>query len=302
MLSVTAARTLYTTLTGNDTSSNLTFGMTMMNEGQRIMLGETAWPFMEAQQTISTVASQQFYTLAANLDKPISVKVTVGTTVYTPIQARSWEEWNEINATTGVTSDSPSYYFIYNGTVGLWPIPSSSSNTITVAYQKIVRDVSIADYTTGTITSIANAGTAVVGSGSSWTTTMAGRYLQITYSDTTNKGDGLWYEIASVGSATTITLSRGYMGTAIVAGAAAYTIGDCFVIPERYQSGPVLYAAGEYWRKENDAGRADRFADQFERLMTQMTSDLGRKTVDRVISGDDIDRPMINPNNAIWAT
>lgn len=301
MLTYTGARTLYTSLTGNDTSSNLAFGTTMMNEGQKYMLGETSWPFMEAQQTITTVASQQFYTLAANLDKPISCKVTIGTTVYTPIQARSWEEWNEINSTTGITSDAPSYYFIYNGTVGLWPIPASSSNTITVAYQKVVRDVSIADYTTGTITSIANAGTAVVASGTALTTTMAGRYLQITYSDTTNKGDGLFYEIASIGSATTLTLTRAYVGTSIAAGAAAFIIGDCFVIPERYQLGPVLYAAGEYWRKENDPGRADRFSGQFEALMQQMCSDLGRKTVDRVI--DDVDdRPMINPNNAIWAT
>lgn len=303
MLDYSASLSLYQTLTGNDTTSNQTLGATLLNEGQRFMLGAVSWPFLESQQTIATVASQQFYTLAGNLDKPIDVTVTIGTTKYTPTQARSWEEWNYINATTGVTSDAPSYFFIYNGTIGLWPIPSSSSNTITVDYQKVVRDISVANYTTGTIVSIANAGTAVVGSGSSWTTTMAGRFIRITYSNTANKGDGLWYQIASVNSATTLTLTNSYIGTTIAAGAAEYTIGDCFVIPEKYQMGPVYYAVSEYWRKEGEDGRADRFQAKYELLMTQMSADVGRKTVDRVISSDDIeDVQLRNPNNFLYIT
>ena len=300
-LSFTGSRTLYTTLTGNDTSSNLSFGTTMMNEGQKIMLGETAWPFMESQVVIPTVASQQFYKLAADTDKIISVTIAIGTTIYTPTQARSWQEWNEINSTSGITSDAPSYYFVYDGTIGIWPIPSSSSNNITCSYQRVTRDIIAADYTTGSIVSVAAAGTAVVGTGTTWTAQMAGQFLQITFSNTANTGDGLLYEIASVGSATTLTLVRKYMGTAIAAGTAPYSINDCYILPERYQIGPVLYAASEYWRKENDAARADRFSAQFESLMEQMKSDLGRKTVDRVISGDDIDdQPLRNPNNFLW--
>ncbi len=301
MLTYTGARNLFGTLTGLATAPQLAVGDVLINEGQRMMLGADSWPFLEKQQTISTVASQQFYNLAGDIDKPISVTVTIGTTKYIPKQARSFEEWDMINSTTGITSDAPSYFFIFNGTVGLWPTPASSSNTITVNYQKAVRDVSIADYTAGTITTATNASAAIVGSGSSWTTTMAGRFLRITYSDTTNKGDGLWYEISSVASATALTLVRRYLGTGIVAGAAAYTIGDCFVIPEKYQLGPVYYAAAQYWRKEGDSARADRFDQQYLSLVTQMQTDEGMKTVDRVLDDED-DRPLINPNNAIWAT
>lgn len=302
MLPKTNAETLYGQLTNNASSTNLSFGLSLMNEGQRMMLGAESWPFLEKQQSIATVASQQFYNLAGDIDKLISLTVTVGTTKYVPSQAKSFEEWDAINSTTGILSNAVSYFFVYNGTVGLWPIPSSSSNTITVNYQKAVRDVSIANYTTGTITSIANAASAVIGSGSTWTVPMAGRFIRFTYSDTANTGDGLWYEISSVGSATTLTLVRKYLGASIAAGTAAYTIGDCLVVPEKYQLGPVYYAVSEYWRKQDDNARADRFQAKYDELLQQMRGDESTKTIDRVISTDDENRPYINPNNAIWAT
>lgn len=298
MLTYTGSRTLFGDLTNNDETPNLTFGDTMINEGIQMMLGDIAWPFLENQRTQATVDGQQFYDLPADVDKIVSVTVVVGTTKYRPRQLFSFDQWDFVNSAQNVEANQPSYFFVYQNTFGLWPIPNSADGTITVTYKRKVRDISVADYTTGTITTIANGGTAVTGSGTSWNASMVGRYIRITYSNAANVGDGLWYEIEAVGGATSLTLARPYLGTAITAGSAAYTIGDVMIIPEKYQKGPVYYAAAEYWRKNGDVPRTDRFENMYAKLMVQMVEEYSQKTTDYVIDeGDSLSAP--NPNNYV---
>lgn len=215
------------------------------------------WPFLERQRTIPTTASAQFYNLPYDCDLVRAVAVTVSTIRYVPRLSPSQEHWDRLNLSV-FTSDIPEWYFILNGQLGLWPKPASSSNTITITQKTRVIDLSAADYTTGSIVSIANGGTAVVGSGTAWTTQMTGRFIRITYIDTVNTGDGLWYEIASVASTTSLALVRSYGGTAISAGSAAYTIGQMPLLPEAFHDLPWMSAAADYWSKESDA-RANYF-------------------------------------------
>jgi hypothetical protein len=128
---------------------------------------------------------------------------------------------------------------------------------------------------------------------------MVGRYIRFTKSASANGGDGYWYPISAVGSTTGLTLDRAYLGTAISAASAAYTIGDVMVIPERYQLGPVYYAASQYWYKAKDFSQGDRFLSMYEKLADQMRSDLGKKTTD--FSLDDGSSYMApNPNAYIY--
>ena len=301
MLSFTSARSLFGKLTDNDSSTNLTVGDILINEGVRDLLGKTNWAFLEAIYSTTTTASTQSYALPGNYRKIDDVTITVGTTRYRPKEVTSRKDWDYINSTTSITSNIPSFYYIYAGLIYLWPTPSSSSLTLTINYRKIVKDISVADYTTGSVTSIANAGTAVVGSGTTWTAKMAGRYIRFTDSDTANTGDGIWYQIASVASATAMTLSRPYSGTSISAGTAAYTIGDCMIIPEDYQRAPVYYAASIYWAKEGDESRSDRFMQMYREMKEQMAVDYGNKTTDPTVD-DGENYEQINPNLAIFAT
>lgn len=301
MLTYTGARNLYGTLTDNTSSANLTVGDTLLNEGIRLMLGTSDWPFLEAQATASTVASQQFYNLPVDISQIISPTITVGTVIYRPRQVASRDQWDFVNSTTSVTSDVPSYFYILGNTIGFWPIPASNGNTITYNYEKLVRDISVADFTTGTITTLAAAGTTVTGTGTSWTAGMVGSYIRITKTNAANGGDGLWYPITGFTSTTVITIGRPYIGTAIAAGTAAYTIGDVMVIPERYQMAPVYYAAAQYWFRLNDISRGDRFMAMFDKLMQEMKEDIGKKTTD--FSIDEGDRMLApNPNNYIYGT
>ena len=296
MLTYTGARNIYGSLTNNTSTTNLSFGDTMINEGIHAMLGVMPWPFLEKSTTTTTVAGTQFYNIPNDVDKVISVTVTIGTQKYRPTQVVSLDEWDGINSPTGTRSTNPSYFYIFNRQIGIWPIPSASSNTITINYQRAVRDISVADFTTGTVTSIANGGTAVVGSGTSWTTNMAGKYIKFTHTSAANTGDGLWYEIASVASTTSLALTLPYLGTSISAATAAYTIGDVMIIPEKYQLGPVYYAAAEFYRKEDNQAKTDRYDQKFAALTKQMESDEGIKTTDTVIDGGFDERWIINPN------
>lgn len=303
MLSYTGARNLYGALTNNSGSGNLSLGDTLINEGYRMMLGETEWPFLEDSYTFSTVASQQFYALPYNYDKTINVTVTVGTVVYRPREITSRKDWDILNVTTSITSNQPQYYFIYAGQIGFWPIPSSSlSNAAILHFKRLVPDLVVADYTTGTIATATNASASIVGTGTSWTTQMAGRSLRITYADVTKTGDGYWYPITSVQSTTALTLSTSYQGTSIATATAAYTIAQIMVLPEKYQKGPVYYAVANYWAKEGeDNGRSAKFMSMFEELKDQMLEEYGNKTTDPTVD-DGQDYSFINPNLTIWAT
>lgn len=303
MLSYTGARNLFGSLTNNTSTNNLVLGDVLINEGRRMMLGETEWPFLEDTYTFSTVASQQFYPFPYNYDKTINVTVTVGTVVYRPREISSRKDWDALNVTTSITSNQPQFFFIYGGQIGFWPIPSTSlASACTLHFKKMVIDLSVADYTTGTITTATNGSTAIVGTGTTWTTQMAGRFIRITYSNTAGTGDGYWYQIASVQSATTMTLSTAYQGTSIAAGTAAYAIGQMMIIPEKYQKGPVYYAAAVFWAKEGeDNGRSTKFMQMFEDIKQQMLEEYGNKTTDPTVD-DGQDYSFINPNLIIWAT
>ena len=262
MKSYTTLRNLYGSLTNDTGSTNLTLGDQIMNDDYRRISAVKDWSFLERLRTLDTKASTQFYNLPYDCDQVREVAVIVSSTRYTPRLSPSREHWDKLNYST-YTSDIPEWYFVFGGQLGLWPTPATAGSTINITQKSRVIDLSVADYTTGTIKTTATALgiTTVTGDSTVWTAQMVGRYIRITYSDTANTGDGLWYEITGVASNTVMTLVRAYGGTAITAGTAAYTIGQMPLLPEAYHDLPALYASGLYWSKEND-NRGPAFLSQ----------------------------------------
>ncbi len=206
------------------------------------------WWFLETTKDVATVASQQGYAIPAKIRKLMSIYVTVGTTVYRPTPVFNDNDWNQVLSANYGESDTPLFYYVQGRTVKIAPTPASTAGTITMRGRLAVKDLSIADYTTGNITTLANGGTAVTGSGTTWTAAMADgyRYIRITDSDTALKGDGFWYPISEYTSATAITLGAPYQGTALAAASAAYTIGQMTPIPEAYDMAPIYRALALY--------------------------------------------------------
>lgn len=296
MLSYTGGRNIFGIQTKNTNTTNLDFGDTLANQEYKRVISLKDWPFLERTRTQTTIANTQFQNLPYDVDLVREVAVTVSNIRYVPALAPSREYWDQLNQNT-VTSNIPQYYLVFNGQLGLWPTPSTSGNTITITARVRAIDLSIADYTTGTIVSIANGATTVTGSGTSWTSSMTGRYVRITYSDTANKGDGQWYEISSVTSTTVLELVRAYGGTTIAAGSAAYTIGQMPLLPEAAHDIPWNFATATYWAKESDP-RSDVFFKKYEDGISALDTSYSSPTTDLVVDPG-YRRAIINPNLTI---
>lgn len=259
MLTYTTGRNLYGKLTKNNNTVNLSFGDTTIAESLRIINAMTDLVHVEDSDTDTTVASQQAYTIPKTLRKVSDIYVTVGSTIYTPEKVYDPGRWSSVLQMELGESDVPLYQYIRGRQVLFAPAPATTGNTITFVGMSNTIDPSIADYTTGSITTITNGDTTVTGSGTSWNASMVGRYIRIDDSDAANVGDNRWYKIASVTSTTVLELTEDYEGTSIAAGSATYTIGQAYPLPEAYHMAPVYRATALYWDTEGNAERADRF-------------------------------------------
>lgn len=298
--------------------------------------------FLESTKDMYTIASQETYQIPNGFRKLIDMWVysdsnssgaTSRSTVYTPEMVFDPVKWKQIIQYRFGTQDVPYFTYVERTTFKIQPIPSTSGRKITLRGRLQVRDLTIADYTTGTITSVpftttftavlasgatsatlsgawglstgvywvtfsngdtrqvtltsaattatwttalsaaatatitvnsSDAGSIVTASSTAFTADMVGRYLQITETTAAGGGDGFWYQIGQYYDATHIALAKPYEGTAISAGTAAFTIGQCSVIPEAYDIGICYRSAAIYWQNQNDLVRAKTYWLQYD--------------------------------------
>lgn len=367
MLSYTQALTLYQYLTNNSETGNTSLFNIIYNEKIRTLLSLRDWPFLERSTTSGeTIADTQSYYLPAGLKKLKNVYITSGSTNYIPKECPTRKIWDKLNENLQY-SDSLEYFTIINNKIYFFPIPATSDLVITYRYIVKQKDLTIADYTTGTVVSVpytttftavfagtettgtlssawelttgtyriilssgeirtatltngstavifssalteaatatatfesSDGGSIVVGTGTTWTTKMIGRFIRITDSDTANAGDGEWYEIANVLNATTIVLTEKYNGVSIAAASVAYKIGQISYIPEDYHIIPVYESVADYWAKEQNTNLSTFYQNKAEALKIEMFNEYYGMT-DEVAMEDDIQ--MINPNLTINA-
>jgi len=293
MKSYTTLRNLYGSLTLNTLTANLTLGDQLINDEIRHLLAMEDWSFLHRARTATTTASTQFVSLPYDIEQVESVFVTVSGTRYTPKLLHSREEWDILNETT-FTSDIPEYAFIYNGQLGLWPTPATSSNTITINGKIRVIDLNTADITSSTITTLANGSTALTVS-AGLTAQMVGFWIRPTFSTTANTGDGVWYEISAIGGATTATLVRSYGGNSIAVGTAACTIAQIPLLPEPFHDLPVFKAAETYWYLNSEPTKGDMYKRKYADGLAALIEQYGSPATDLVL--DDGERYQVeNPN------
>lgn len=292
MKSYTNLRTLYGKDTKNTSSDNLSYGDEIMNDFHRKILSKRDWPFLHKIRTAKTIAATEFVALPYDVDMIESVFVEIGSTRYTPKPCPSREVWDQLHESTS-SGDEPEYWFVYNGEIGLWPTPATSDNTISMNTKIRVRDLNIADITTSTITTLANGSTSITVS-AGLTAQMVGFWIRPTFSTTANTGDGLWYEISSIGGTTAGVLVRKYGGVSITAGTAPCTIAQMPQLPEAYQPLPEIYAAYRYWSKEKDS-RASLFKGELMEGIANLEKEYSSSDLSMIID-DMSDDPIINQN------
>lgn len=299
MKSYTQGRNLYGKNTKSTLAANLTYGDEIANDNYRAICSEKDWPFLERLRTLSTTASVQAVNLPYDCDqvREISVIPNGQTTRFRPKLSPSAEHWDYLNLST-FTSDQTLWYFVRAGQILLWPTPVQTGNTIYVTQKTRVIDLSVADITNITVSSIANGATAMTVVGS-LTTAMVGMWIRVTYTGgvAATTGDGVWYEIAGIGSSTTLTLDRAYGGTSITGATAACTIGQMPLLPEAFHDMPWNYASGEYWAKE-DYKRSGFFLNKAIADKIRLEKTWSSPTTNMVID-DGRDDFIINPNLTI---
>lgn len=287
MKTYTSYRNLFGTHTGNTSTPNLTFGDSLVNDSLRYLT--TKYFFNERSQVVpgGTVASQQNYNLPYNIKTLINVYVTVGSIRYQLTEAPNRTFWDSLNFVP-YTSDIPQFYFIYNKQCYIFPTPASSGNSITYNYKCRIRELSQADYVTGTVT-LTNASSVITGVGTTFTSDMVGRWIYAT----PPTGDGNWYEIGSYTSATVLGLVNEYQGT--TASGITTLIGEVPLLGEDYQDLP-LYRSLEiyYTSRVPDPARAGEYTKLYEEGVKMLDAEFGSKSWSVAITPADVE--VNNPN------
>lgn len=256
-----------------------------------------------------SIGGQQFYRMPPNYSKLKDVTITVGQLQWTLTEVLTRSEWDNLNVFPYYAS-IPSKFFIYpggdhGGKIGIWPIPSTTGNNLTFNYKFRVPDLSIADYTTPGTIAVANGATTVTGAGTSWqVTTNAGnesRWLQIAPNATAaNSGDNLWYQIASIDSATSLTLYQPYQGTSVTAApAGGYTIGQMPLIAEDFQDMLVWKVLTYYFSSIVDNPKKfAEFGSMYDTKLKLLQEYSGSNTINVNLSPKRAFRG--NPNNFVY--
>lgn len=295
MISTTTYQTRFGQLTKNSTTSNLALGLDLVNQSLRYLTGK--FYFNERSYTTTTVTNQQFYPLPPQVKRLIDVTVTIGSVVWLTKPCPNREYWDSLNVIT-FSQDFPSFHFVYDGNkVGIWPIPASDGNTITMNYATRTTDLSMADVTNttaSTTVSITTNTTTVTAAGSAFKSWMAGNWIQIpaTTTDSTS-GDNKWYQINSVTSATVLVLKNPYTGSTVTG--ANFTIGEMPILAEDYQDLALYRALKIYFSSiVPDKSRYDLYNDLYDDGYKMLESEYGQKTTSPVLT--DTDAPIFNPN------
>lgn len=160
MLTFTTLKSTYATYT-DDSDSNETVGAASINDSIRTIcnLQGGKLRFLEGTKSMYTVASQESYQIPNGFRKLIDLYIYSGSgsssdTIYSPEMIFDPTKWKLIKQFRYGTSDVPYFTYVENQKFYIQPIPSTDGQLITLRGRKNIRDLTIEDYSTGTITSV----------------------------------------------------------------------------------------------------------------------------------------------------
>lgn len=266
----------YKTLSRDSSSANETLGKSLINRFIAKILVARDWTFNRSNFNDKSVVSQQAYPKPYNCWRVREIKITVGNLNYFPKEVTSREVWTNLNRTV-VTSDSASKFFVEENEIELYPVPATATNDIIIYFQKLILSLSVADYTTGTV-SVSAEGTAVVGVGTTFTAAMVGRFIKFT-------DDGYWYEISAFTDTTHITIKR-EARVAIAGG--AFTIAEMIPLPFGFSDIPLWWTLAIYFQSIENPVQAR----EYERMYKEGLGELLRrdaKTTGQVLTKSDVE-------------
>lgn len=286
MKSFTELRDLATDLSTSTSTANQTRMGKFVNDAHRYLLQK--YFFNEASTTIVTALDplnptvcKQFYDLPFDFSKNKTDTISTGDLKWTPTEILTRAEWDRLNVLP-YYADFPSNFFIWNRQLGFWPIPSTAGNTITYNYKRRPTDLTIEDYTTGTV-SATNGSPTITGLGTGFVANFlpsAGSVLNLNLwlKITPPSGDGNWYQISSLDSATSLTLVNDYTGG--TTSGASFVIGQMPLLLEDFHDLLVYRPLMIYFSSIVDnPGKKKEFTDLYNEGIAKLDEYAGSKTV-----------------------
>ena len=251
--------------------------------------------------TSITSLGVQDYTIPANVSKIKDNTINVGQLKYVTKEIKTRQEWDTVNFLP-YNSDIPNYYFIYNGKLSIFPIPSTTGNVITINYKTRVPDLSIADVSDGTINTagMVKDSVAVTGLGTAWTSTDAFpantdvSFFNLYLSATPPNGDGIWYPISQFTSDTALVLANPVINAPNITNTTKYVIGQMPLLSEDFHDMIVYGALKTYYSSiVPDANRFKEYDALYQERLRLLEDYAGTKSVN-VDLGDV--PAQVNPN------
>lgn len=310
-------------LTGATTSTTLTTNATSQTISVQFVNNSTALTWivpLRYSMIGTTITTQGFqrYKIPAGISKITNSTIYVGQLRFVPAPVQTRNDWDRLNFLP-YTADFPNYYFIYNGYVEFWPIPSTTGNTIAFNYKSRIPDFSTAflfsdtsgtayvagqtvfDYQAGSLSGITAGSVSITGSSTSWNTTGKfplntditpyNLYLNIAAPN----GDGLWYPIYQFNSDTSLTLASPIMtAPSSTTAAHGYSIAQLPVLSEDFHDMLVHGALKTYFSSiVPNEGKFKQFDEMYQSRLQLLSEYAGQKQVNYDL-GEDVQ--LLNPN------
>ncbi len=171
------------------------------------------------------------------------------------------------------TPNLPSYYTVkwVNGDPYLLiDPPDTAARTLFYVYMPTLKRLS--EYTTGTITTLANGGTAITGSGTDFDgfvvdTTNLDYYFRLDRDGTGSSS--MWYKVSTAASGTSLTLSDAYGGTAVSGGSLSFTLSCVSSLPSGLDLAMIYGAAATSAIDQNNATQIQGWAASYTKILNQ---------------------------------
>lgn len=282
----------YKVFTRDATAENVATGKIRMNHHYAFLLSEANNYVVEKTKIGNLKDGQRSYLFAPDYYKIKTVRVLIDNQWHPVELIWSLEKWHQYTMRTGASAEGsiPERAIVINEQGNLHleldPIPNADvANALEIVYEGYQDSLYFPDdYTTGTI-AINNAAAGVTGSGTTWTSSMVGRFLQ-------PSGGKFWYDIKSFVSTTSIALVN-YFQEASISGS-AYTIAELPRLPVEFHYTPIYAAVADYYRP-NNAEKAKQFDQLYARDLIMLQNKYKSKTKGRVQPGRRIGTGSIFP-------
>jgi hypothetical protein len=206
--------------------------------------------------TFSTADGTQFYDKPVAVNSINTVTMTINSMVHPLHIVESQAEWDRINQVS-LTGGIPRHAFPRRDDIGFYPIPGDVY-TVTITYNYSPVAMTQADYTTGTIARTISS-KAIVGTGTTFTAAMVGRWLVETNSGIPSSN---FYRVGTFTDTTHITVHKKVVEA--TGSSLTYIIGESPELPDSLHEYIPYRAAAIYYKlRRKDAKHAKELLNFF---------------------------------------